>query len=177
MHSILKTGTACLTIFVLFPAISLGAPKSKKPLLLIEKSGEILGVSIGMTLEQAHKKLDRLRPDGLAKNTTQKEIDKGERYLREVWQLKSTDYQWIMVWANKDGNIRRVAASLRPEHYKPFEEIGDVGRAASKNAFMAVWDVKRPSEKSFRVMGKGAGNRAWIIYLFALEGEEIEQED
>lgn len=150
--------------------VSLAQPASRAP-ETIESSGQILGVAIGLPMAEAREKLDPLRAAGRAYEPDQKE-QKGRRIY---WKLKETEYDWIMVWANAEGNVTRVRAVLRPDKTMPFNEIGNLGRAASADPSRAKWNLRRPDGANFRLIVQGAGQRASSVYMFSLEPDPAEQ--
>ena len=90
------------------------------------------------------------------------------------WRLAETEYQWIVAWADKEGKIVKISASVRPEKKKPFPEIGDLVRAKVHNESAALWIVQRPDGTSFRLVAKGPGEQALSIYLYSLQAEEVD---
>ena len=146
----------------------------------IESSGEVLGVAIGMPMDEARAKLDPLRAPGPAYQPDPKELQS----RRILWRLKETEYAWIMVWAGADGKITRVRATLRPDQTKPFSEIGNLAEAAAADATTARWNLRRPDGPNYRLIAQGAEQRASSVSMFSLEmpikerqedGEDTEQ--
>jgi hypothetical protein len=135
---------------------------------LIEASGTILGVGIGTSMEQAHEKLDPLRIETSGPRESAREKGDREEGDREVWRLKETEYQWIVVWA-KEEKILQLSASLRPDQFKPFDQIGDLKRAATNTESIAMWNVMRPIGGNFRLVAKGPARRASTIYMLSLD--------
>jgi hypothetical protein len=131
----------------------------------IEASGKILGVAIGCTLEEAHEKLDALR-DPTSGELREKEANEGEGE-KAYWRLVGTDYSWIMAWANKEGRLVQLSASVRPEKPKPFEEIGDLANASTNLDSAAKWHVSRPDNLSYHLVARGPNRRANNIYMIA----------
>ena len=129
----------------------------------IESSGLILGIGIGMPLTEARAKLDPLRVPG------EHEPDRKEQAGTRIYRkLSGTDYDWIIVWANKAGQITRVRANPRPDKLKPFSQIGDLSRAASSLPQQATWNVERPGGLSDRLIAQGENQLARSVYMFAL---------
>ena len=130
----------------------------------IGASGEILGVGIGMSMEEARQKLDPLRAPG-AYPPDEKEL-KGRRVY---WKLAGTDFEWIMAWA-KEGKITRIRGYYRVDRRKRFQEIGDVATAIGGSDAQTVrWTVERPGGTSYRMVAQGADEVATTVYMFALE--------
>lgn len=99
----------------------------------IAESGKILGVGIGMMLKEAREKLDPLRDPEAPR-------DEKEKYgTRAYWKLRETEFDWIMVWANRERKIVRIRAVLREDKRKPFAEVGDLAKATTRTATSAAW--------------------------------------
>ena len=168
-----------LALTIAAPAAFAGSKKKKAaapsppPPPLIEITGSILGVTLFAPLEEAREKLAKYKlVDGsaAAESGEKEEEEQGER---AVWRLAETDYQWIVAWADKEGKIVKISASIRPEKKKPFGEIGDLNRAKMHNESTALWIVTRPDGKSYRLVAKGPGEQAVTIYLYSLKAAPI----
>ena len=72
-----------------------------------------------------------------------------------------------MAWFNKEGRIVQLSASVRPEKAKPFEEIGDLSKAAINLENAAKWNVQRPDNLSYRLVARGPKHKADNIYMIA----------
>lgn len=168
-----------LGLAVAWPALA--APKKKQPLepkpsptpRLIEETGSILGVILFARLEEAREKMKSFKlEDGAAAQSAEKEErEAGERI---IWRLAETEYLWIIAWADKEGKVVKISASVRPEKKKPFREIGDLGRAQVHNDSMAMWIVQRPDGAYYRLVAKGPGEQATSIYMYSLKSEGID---
>jgi hypothetical protein len=147
--------------------------KAATPPALIEITASILDVKLFAPLEEAREKLSRykLENDAGPEAAEKEEREGGERI---VWRLAETEYQWIVAWADKEGKVVKISASLRPEKKKPFKEIGDLGRAKVHNDSMAMWSVPRPDGAGFRLVAKGSGEHALSIYMYSLKAESID---
>ena len=123
-------------------------------------------------LEEAREKLAHFK---LIKDATaepeEEEREGGERF---IWRLAETEYQWIVAWADKDGKIVKIRASVRPEKKKPFTEIGDLSRAKMHNESAALWIVQRPDGSSYRLVAKGPAEHALTIYMYGLRADGID---
>lgn len=139
---------------------------------LIEITGGILGVKLFAPLEEAREKLAHFK---LVKDASA-EPEEAERARGErvIWRLAETEYQWIVAWADKEGKIVKISASVRPEKKKPFAEIGDLARAKMHNESAALWIVQRPDGSSYRLVAKGLSEHALTIYLYSLQAEELD---
>jgi hypothetical protein len=137
---------------------------------LIEVTGSILGVSLFSSLEDAREKMERFKLEQEpAKETGEKEErEAGERV---IWRLAETEYLWIVAWANKEGKVVKISASVRPEKQKPFREIGDLSRAKTHNDSMALWVVQHANGTYYRVVAKGPAEKASSVYLYSLKTE------
>jgi hypothetical protein len=133
----------------------------------IEASGEILGVRIGSTIEEARAKVDPFRDPASDTITEKKEPGRRKTY----WKLAHPEYSWIIVRPNPEGRITQISAFLRPETPKPFDQIGDLKHAATNLANMAVWNVDQPNNLSYRLVAKGENGRATNVILIATSQE------
>ena len=131
----------------------------------VESTGQILGVGIGCALQQAHEKLDPLR-DPFSMELREKEAgeDSGEK---AYWRLKGTEYSWIMVWTNKQGQVVQLSAAIRPEKAKPFTEIGNLSKAAVNLENAARWNARAAGDINYQLVAKGPNRTANNIYMIA----------
>lgn len=135
----------------------------------IESTGKVLGVGIGTSMNEARAKLDPLRV------ADERAPDRKEKAgTRVYWKLKETEYDWIIAWANREGEITRLRAMLRRERAKPFAEIGELSRATVNLPERAVWDIKHEDGEHFRLVAEGREQRAATLYMFGFgaEGED-----
>jgi hypothetical protein len=139
----------------------------------IEVTGSILGVTLFASLEQAREKMKGFKLESKASPETS---EKGEREAGErmIWRLAETEYLWIVAWADKDGKVVKISASVRPEKKKPFREVGDLARAKVHNDSMAMWIAQHPDGTYYRVVAKGPSEQASSIYLYSLKPESID---
>jgi hypothetical protein len=135
---------------------------------LIEVTGKILGVGIGTPMKEARENLGALQTERENPKQTAPEKDRSDEGEREIWRPDETEYQWIVAWA-KQGKIVKLSASLRSDQRKPFEEIGDLRRAAVNTENVAMWNVTRPSGGNFRLVAKGPDRHAASIYMLSLQ--------
>jgi hypothetical protein len=148
------------------------APASPASPATIAASGEILGVAIGMPMNDVRAKLDPLRAPDPAYRPDQKEL----QGRRVYWKLSGTDYDWIMVWGGKDGKATRVRAVYRAEHRKPYAEIGDVAQAVTADPTMVRWNLQTATGSRYRLAVQGAENRAVSVYMFSQDIPETDQQ-
>ena len=148
------------------------APARSPTPALIEITGSILGVKLFAPLEEAREKLAQFKlVNDASAEPEEAERERGERV---IWRLAETEYQWIVAWADKEGKIVKISASVRPEKKKPFAEIGDLSRAKMHNESAALWIVQRPDGSSYRLVAKGPSEHALTIYLYSLQVEELD---
>jgi hypothetical protein len=134
---------------------------------LIEETGTILDVKLFGSIEEAREKMAHLEID---KDATPAALEKWKRGgSRIAWRLAETEYLWIVAWADSEGKIERISASVRPEQKKPFKEIGDLSRAKVHNESMAMWIVERPDGSNYRLVAKGPKGQAVTIYMYSLK--------
>jgi hypothetical protein len=138
---------------------------------LIEVTGSILGVTLFSTLEEAREKMERYQLEQEPGASTEKE--EKEAGTRMAWRLVETEYLWIVAWADKEGKVVKISASLRPDKKKPFREIGDLSRAKAHTDSMALWIPQHPNGTHYRVVAKGPAEEASSIYLYSLKQEEF----
>ena len=145
-------------------------PKPSATPALIEETASILGVKLFGSIAEAREKLAHLKID---KEATPAVVEKGKHGgSRIVWRLAETEYLWIVAWADKEGKIEKISASVRPEKKKPFKEIGDLSRAKMHNESKAMWIVERPDGANYRLVAKGPGEEAVTIYMYSLNAQE-----
>jgi hypothetical protein len=164
-----------------------GAPKKKLPSKpkasptpspapapqLIEVTGTILGITIFASLEEAREKMKAFKLESEPTESAEKEEhEAGERM---IWRLAETEFLWIVAWADKEGKVVKISASVRPEKKKPFREIGDLGRAKVHNDSMAMWIAQHPDGTHYRVVAKGPAEEATTIYMYSLKPESIDR--
>jgi len=149
-----------------------GSTKAKPaaPPALIEETASILGVKLFGSIEEAREKLAHLK---IEKDALPAVAEKGKRGgSRIVWRLAETEYLWIVAWADKEGKVEKISASVRPEKKKPFKEIGDLSRAKVHTESVAMWVVQRPDGLNYRVVAKGPEEQALTIYMYSLNVQE-----
>ena len=184
-HAVVIAVTATLTLGLVTPSFAAGKkkPAAKAKALaspsptpapeLIEVSGRILGVTLFASLEEAREKMERYKIEdapGGNDGENQEEKEAGERM---IWRLAETEYQWIVAWANKEGKVVKISASLRPEKKKPFREIGDLARAKAHTDAMALWITQHGDGTFYRLIAKGPAEEATSIYMYSLKREQF----
>jgi nitrate/nitrite-specific signal transduction histidine kinase len=156
-------GTVTFVVARCLPDQSQRAKRGEPAAVTIASSGEMLGLRIGATLEQARSKLNTSHISFAERRGKERDQDGEQTY----WKLDATEYSWIMAWTNKEGRIVQLSASVRPEKLKPFEEVGDPAKASTNLQDVAIWNVVRPDNLSYRLVAKGPNRRATIIYMIA----------
>ena len=119
----------------------------------------ILGVKIGMGLEEARAKLRKLGTFG-GRDTR----DGGRK---EQWTLKKTQYTYVVYQTDGKGKVKWVTGFVRPGKEMSFAKLGDLRGAALNSEQEATWNVERP-EGPYRLMAKGAGGKASVVHLISL---------
>ncbi|MDB6147223.1 MAG: hypothetical protein JWO45_887 [Spartobacteria bacterium] len=131
----------------------------------------VLGVELGMSLKQAHAKLDKLSDRA---HPPKEKIGEEEGEGKVLWQLAGTNYSAVFIKADEKERVVSITAMVRPGKELPFEKIGEVKKAPMQNASTIVWDVVRTKEPLFRVIAKGADHKAATIQMFVVERPEAE---
>ena len=136
--------------------------EQQQPAPPIASSGQILGVGIGMTMKEAREKLDPLREPDAPR-------DEKEKFgSRAYWKLRETEFDWIMVWANRERKIVRIRAVLRGDKHKPFAEIGDLAKANPNTPSAAAWNLLGP-HGAVRISALGGDGHAARISILAFD--------
>ncbi|MEN3370849.1 MAG: hypothetical protein V7609_2992 [Verrucomicrobiota bacterium] len=183
MHRRLSRWSHLFALAALLATASFAAGKKKKaaapspspspsPPQLIEITGSILGVALFAGLEEGREKMKafKLEEEAAAESSEEEEREAGERM---IWRLAETEYLWIVAWADKEGKVVKISASVRPEKRKPFREIGDLARAKVHDDSMAMWVARHRDGTYYRLVAKGPGEQASSIYLYSLKPEPI----
>lgn len=169
---------ALLVVFVLVAVVAVtfslrshkshgeGAATGTAPVSSIQATGEILGVAIGSSLDDARRRLDPLREPGSTELR-----GKGEEARKAYWKLAGTEYKWIMAWTDEEERVVQLSVAPRAENGKPFAEIGDLPKAATDQENVAVWDVQREDRPPYRLIAKGPDRHARSIYMVAGNAE------
>lgn len=123
----------------------------------------ILGIRVGSSLEDAHKKLKSRGTFG------GRDTQAGGR--KEAWTLKKTEFSSIAYQTDREGRVVWVTGFVRPGREIPFSKLGDLERAASKSDSQVMWSVKTP-EGGYRLVAKGPDGKARVVYLFLLNAAE-----
>lgn len=126
----------------------------------VEPLGEILGVTVGMPEAEARVLLTPLG------ETAGRDTRSGGR--KQGFILRESRYAWIAYKAGKSGDLKWVSANLRAGEEIAFAELGDLATADSANDFQVIWNVAR-GNSGYRLVAKGAGGKAQVVYLLALD--------
>lgn len=123
----------------------------------------ILGVKIGTSLEEARAKLKDLGTTG------GRDTRGGGR--KEQWNLKETDFAYVVYKTNAKGRVTEVTGFVRPGREMPFSELGDTALAAGKSETGITWNVSA-AEGGYRLVAKGPEGKARVLYLLSLPGAQ-----
>jgi len=149
-------------LLLLFALSSVAAAQTAKEPLKTKKApitDSILGVSIGTSLDDAHRKLERLGTSG--GHPTRR----GGR--KEAWTLKKTDFTSLALQTDAKGHVVWVTGFLRPGKEIRFSKLGDLSLAIRNKESQAIWNVET-QEGGYRLVAKGANGKARVIYLLSL---------
>lgn len=160
-----RNGRGLGAAVVVAALVLVGAGASVSPVARAQGRGDakvmdaILGVRIGSHLDEVHDKLKRLGTFG----------GRGTRNggRREAWTLKKTEFTSVAYQTDKDGKIIWVTGFLRPGRAIPFDKLGDPAHATVRSDAQTRWNVQTP-EGGYRLVAKGGGGRANVVYLFSL---------
>jgi hypothetical protein len=119
----------------------------------------ILGIRIGSSLEDVHKRLKSLGTVG------GRETREGGR--KEAWTLKKTQFTSIAYKTNDEGHVVWLTGFVRPGKEIPFSKFGDLAQATRRNSSEVVWNVETP-EGGYRLVAKGPAGKARVVYLLSL---------
>lgn len=119
----------------------------------------LLGVSIGMDIEEASAKLNAL---GTAASRTTREGG-----VKAAWTLKETDFSSIALKTNGIGKVVWLTGFLRPGKEIPFSKLGDLARASAASDTQVIWNIAT-SSGGFRLVAKGEHGKAQVIYFLSL---------
>ena len=136
----------------------------------------ILGIELGMNLEQAHEKLDKLC-DAAHRPKEEKEEAEGEDGEHKVlWQLAKTNYAFVFIKADDKEKITYISGFLRPGKEIPFDKVGETKKAPIQNESTIAWDVVRAKHPLFRVVASGANRKAANVMIFVVKRPGFEKE-
>jgi hypothetical protein len=173
------------------------APNTLAPLEVREKNAmtvkvlsSVLGVHLDMSVKEAHAKLDRLsdsahppkeeaeeEESGGSADVKKEKESEAENIPRKIlWQLKGTDYSAIFVKSGEKGRLIYIQALLRPGKEIPFTKLGELKKAPIHDSRTVAWDVLRPKQPLFRVVGNGNDEKASAITIFIVKRPDVPQE-
>jgi hypothetical protein len=128
----------------------------------------ILGLNLGSTLEEAHKKLDKLC-DAAHRPKEEEEEDNKEGERKVLWELVGTQYGFVFVKADEKERITYLSGYLRPGKEIPFSKIGEMQKAPIQTPQLIAWDVVRPKQPPSRVIASGEHHKANSIMVFVVK--------
>lgn len=131
----------------------------------------ILGVRIGATREETHRRLRSLgKLGGEAARERGEEEDAEERReggRQEAWALRKTEFGYIVYRMNEEGRVKWVSGFVRPGKEIPFAKLGDLSLSTTNTATEVIWNIETP-EGGYRLVAKGPQGKARVVYLFSL---------
>jgi hypothetical protein len=169
-RSTLLRSTLCTlltAVFVVSAGLVWSSRTSAQKVERVRVADSILGIRLGVTLEEAREKLKGLgsKAGGAGEGAEEGEREGGRK---EAWMLKKSAYTSIAYQADNAGRIQWVTGFVRRGKEIPFSKFGDLTRAAYKSDQEAVWNVQR-AEGNFRVIAKGTGGKASVVHLLKLQ--------
>ena len=140
----------------------------------------ILGVGIGSSLDDAHRKLDRLRTRKARSTHEESEEEAGEEQeqkregsRKEAWALRATNYATVALKADRAGRVVWITGFVRPGADIPFAKLGNLSSATLLTDTRAVWNVATPGG-GYRVIAKGQNGRARVVSILSLASPPVE---
>ena len=161
---LVKPAFLCLLAAVLLCLLSIAAVAQKADSK--HNIDSIVGVKIGMSLVDAHEKLERLGSSGSRSEIEEEEKEEaGER--KEAWTLRKTAFSSVALKANRDGKVVWVTGFVRPGQEIPFVKLGNPARASRANDSIAIWNVET-LDGGYRIVAKGNSGKARVVYFLSL---------
>ncbi len=152
--------TVALGLSLLGAACFGQAPGAKAVPAAPSATTSVLGVRVGMDLNDAHAKLRLLGKSASGDEDADSDSDEGRK---ELWHLKATPFTQIAL-AAVDGRIAWVTGFVRPGQEIPFSALGRVSQAAVHTSSRVVWDVVTPQDR-YRIMAGGKNGKAQYVSL------------
>jgi hypothetical protein len=137
----------------------------------------ILGVELGLSLADAHQKLDAISdPATLPKARHQKlgGLSENDDEIKALWTLTGTDYRAVYIKADDKERITSITGFLRTGKELPFDKIGEVEKAPIHTETGVAWDLLRPEHPLSRVVASGADGKASSIVIFVVPRPELD---
>lgn len=128
------------------------------------QENSLSGIGIGTSLEEARSILSRIGTGG-GRATR----DGGRK---EAWTLKETEFASIAFKTDGAGRVVWVSAFVRPGKEMPFTNFGDPAKATSSSKSQVIWNVGN-ARSGYRLVAKGAEEKAAVVYLLALNLPDI----
>ena len=116
-------------IFVLLVAAPIAATPAPQPATAEVTTYAVLGIELGMTIEEARSVLSRFGTQDSAPTT--------EDGPHEVWRLSQTGFDWIAIKANAKGRLVWLTGHRRAGETLPFEGVGAAPHVSTGDT--AVW--------------------------------------
>jgi len=132
----------------------------------------ILGIRIGTSRAEAHAILDPLKMvDDRGEEEDVREAKKGG--IKEAWSMRGTPFTTVALKTNEKGRVVWITGFVRPGQDIPFSRLGELSRATSANASVAIWNVETQAGV-YRLVAKGQDGKARVVYLLSLAVPPIE---
>ncbi|HZH97890.1 MAG TPA: hypothetical protein VEX38_02880 [Fimbriimonadaceae bacterium] len=126
------------------------------------QSGQsVLGLKVGMSLDEARSVLEKLGGEGGG-------VDTRGGGRREAYSFKTGAFMSV-AFRTKGKTVSWVSGFLREGHEIPFESLGDLSKAVAKSDSEAIWNLSLEGDMPVRLVAKGGGGKARVIYLLSLE--------
>jgi len=130
-------------------ALSAGAAHARATLR------DVLGITPGMSEEDAHRRLERFG--------TKQDDEAGEREEggREIWTLHHPRFTYVMLVMDREGRVEVVQGYLHKDR-KPlrYGDVGDLERARQTGYYIYVWDLPaRGGRPALQVQARGVDPR------------------
>lgn len=115
-----------------------------------EPPRDILGIRIGMSADDAHKRLEKLG-----------RLDREERKRQEVWVLADDPrFSHLLLGFDQDGGVRYVTALARDARQVRYSDVLDTKRAKVTSGvrnYHYTWEVAaRDRRPAYQVMAQGS---------------------
>ena len=123
-----------------------------------EPPRDVLGISIGMSTEAAHSRLQKLG-----------RLEKEERRQQEVWALqRDSDFAYLIVGFDKD-QVRYVTAKVREAgrrmRYSDVADIKSARKVIGAGNYEYIWQVAaRGNRPAYLVVARGTDPNYLLYY-------------
>lgn len=122
----------------------------------------ILGITLGMPLDAVRQTMaGRGEPGG-------RQTRSGG--YKEGWKLANEEFAYIAYKTDRSNRVRWISGFYPQGESVPFAALGDLEQADRVTEHQVIWNIA-DSRGAFRLVGKGQGGRASVVYLLSLEGK------